>query len=580
MPSSEGFSLYIFTMVRSTKTRKEGTHLVQRGDKVKDPDEKQIKIPFPIACINWPRGCNYKTPRGVPTEEQVLQVLELHKRVCNKRAIDNLPSKASDSKSHGFLKPSPSEVCVEESFSGGEKRDPGGDGEVQGAKSDQTSFQTENELIKLEMGLKETHRRPDAAKKSLESNASLDAKEYKSYSNEFRWKSPNQKSSEHWKEPHVSDRLVNLAKVTEESRHIEVEESSLGEMEDLEPNLLNKTNLRYKLMMKAKYIEDLKLEIGQSGKLGWSLGRRQLEEVNLQLLQGQLNQWVATLQLNPSIMSGSMLSLAGGEDRDTFDHPVGEGLVVPDESVESNAKRRDTEEKGNSDNFDIKEENIKEETKSTWKQERINELEPIFCLRCEFSCVEAEEFTKHTALHRKNKSLPCLQCGKHFTQVGNLKTHMLLHSGETNFICSYCEKTFAQKGSLKRHLISHTGAKPFKCNQCDSSYCQPPDLRYHVLTQHTGEKSNLKRHTCEKCESSFIRASERKRHMLIHSGERPFRCEVCGYTCGRINQLKTHILIHSDTKPFLCKKCNYSSTQASNLKRHMNMHAETPFLSC
>ena len=70
-------------------------------------DEKQIKIPFPIACINWPRGCNYKTPRGVPTEEQVLQVLELHKRVCNKRAIDNLPSKASDSKSHGFLKPSP-----------------------------------------------------------------------------------------------------------------------------------------------------------------------------------------------------------------------------------------------------------------------------------------------------------------------------------------------------------------------------------------------------------------------------------------------------------------------------------------
>ena len=69
-------------MLRRKKTKEEGAHLLQRGSNVSH--EKQIKMPFPIACVNWPRGCKYKTPRGIPTEEQVLQVLELHKRLCKK----------------------------------------------------------------------------------------------------------------------------------------------------------------------------------------------------------------------------------------------------------------------------------------------------------------------------------------------------------------------------------------------------------------------------------------------------------------------------------------------------------------
>ena len=45
--------------------------------------------------------------------------------------------KASGSNSDGFLKPSPSEVCVGESLIGVEKCDPGGEGDMQGAKSEQ-----------------------------------------------------------------------------------------------------------------------------------------------------------------------------------------------------------------------------------------------------------------------------------------------------------------------------------------------------------------------------------------------------------------------------------------------------------
>ena len=92
-------------------------------------------MPFPIACINWHRGCKYKTRRGISTKKQVLQVLEQHKRLCKKRVIGK---KASGSNSEGFLKPSPSEVCVGESLIGVKKCDPGEDGDMQVVKSEQT----------------------------------------------------------------------------------------------------------------------------------------------------------------------------------------------------------------------------------------------------------------------------------------------------------------------------------------------------------------------------------------------------------------------------------------------------------
>ena len=447
---------------------KERSHFFQGDGNVID---MEVDLPFPMACINWHRGCNYKTPRGVPREELVLTMLEMHKSLCKK--TDGPSSKKSASSPRGFLKP-----------------------KIPNWKSDPGHENGDN---------------------SLNSFVSCEAKETK----------------------------------TEETH---IEESSLGEEEDpgrvlMEANLLNNENLKRKLKTKALHIDELKLDIAQSGRLGWSPERLDREEENLELLQGQLCRWISKLQAPPpkvkvkASISRSLVEVAR-EDRDNFGNPNSEELVVPEEGIESKANRR--HENGKTEGMDkfVGDGVVKEERISSWKHERNNELEAF--KRGTFTSVQGEEFISH----RKN------------------------------FICRHCEKTFAKKGCLKRHLISHTGLKPFKCNQCDSSYRQQQDLKYHVFTNHTAGKSNLIRYTCEECESSFIRASEKKRHMMIHSGEKPFRCEFCGYTCGRINQLNTHVLIHGDTKPFMCNKCKYSSVQASNLKRHMNLHAETPFLVC
>ena len=577
----------LFTMGRRKKGKEERAGFVQGGGNLTklvndlcpvkkmaatQSNDEKVSVPFPMACINWAQGCKYKTPRGVPTEEQVLHLLDLHKRLCEK-------TKVGGSSPHGFLKPSPSENCVEKRFGGGEKFDPVGDDALQGVNSEQASFETGNEFVELEMDFKGTYEGPEHEVGAKSFNDLTSSKVSEMQIEECK----SEKYCEGLDDISDQNDLANTAS----GRHIRVEESSLGEKEDLEgalvePNLLNKNKLREQLKTKAKYIEDLKLDIAQC--VDWSPKRRRLEELNLGLLQSQLYQWMSRLQaqppkviVKPLISAPMLLTSASEDDCDTFDLPICEGLGVPGENIESKVKGRQKEGNGDKDdpedNGDIK----KEETRPEYKHERNDMLGPIFCVRCDFSCVQAEAFKKHMSSHKQNDLLS----GKNFTQVGiKLKTRMLLHSGEMKFICKYCDKTFAQKGSLKRHLISHTGAKPYKCNQCALSYCQPQDLKYHVLTQHTAGKPNLKRYTCDKCDSSFIRSSEKKRHLLIHSGERPFRCEVCGYTCGRINQLNTHALIHSDTKPFMCKKCNYTSTQASNLKRHMNLHAETPFLSC
>ena len=102
-----------------------------------------------MACVNWPQGCNYKTPRGVPTEEQVLHVLELHKILCKRKANDHLMSKVGGSSQHGLLKP-------------GEKYEKiiGGGG-LQGVKIDQASFKIGNKFIDLEMDFKGTYKEPD-----------------------------------------------------------------------------------------------------------------------------------------------------------------------------------------------------------------------------------------------------------------------------------------------------------------------------------------------------------------------------------------------------------------------------------
>ena len=97
------------------------------------------------------------------------------------------------------------------------------------------------------------------------------------------------------------------------------------------PNLRSKNNLRYKLKIKAKHIEDLKLDIAQC--VGWSPERRQVEKVNLALLQSQLYQWMSKLQataprviVNPSI--STPMTPASEEDYDTFDLAIGEGKNV------------------------------------------------------------------------------------------------------------------------------------------------------------------------------------------------------------------------------------------------------------
>ena len=85
-----------------------------------------------MACVNWPRGCNYKT-----------------KILCKRKTNDHLMSKVVGSSQHGLLKPRENYEKII------------GDGGLQGVKSDQASFKIGNKFMDLEMDFKGTYKEPD-----------------------------------------------------------------------------------------------------------------------------------------------------------------------------------------------------------------------------------------------------------------------------------------------------------------------------------------------------------------------------------------------------------------------------------
>ena len=56
--------------------------------------------------------------------------------------------------------------------------------------------------------------------------------------------------------------------------------------------------------------------------------------------------------------------------------------------------------------------------------------------------------------------------------------------------CEECEKTFITPSKLKRHSFTHSGLQPYQCNLCHKSYTQPGNLKIHIKNIH---QDNLKK---------------------------------------------------------------------------------------
>ena len=56
--------------------------------------------------------------------------------------------------------------------------------------------------------------------------------------------------------------------------------------------------------------------------------------------------------------------------------------------------------------------------------------------------------------------------------------------------CEECEKSFITPSKLKRHSFTHSGLQPYQCNLCHKSYTQPGNLKIHIKNIH---QDNLKK---------------------------------------------------------------------------------------
>lgn len=90
----------------------------------------------------------------------------------------------------------------------------------------------------------------------------------------------------------------------------------------------------------------------------------------------------------------------------------------------------------------------------------------IQCKRCNFTCMDYDEWLKHRVTHRVSYSM-CDFCGK-TVRTCNLKKHLVVHDGDPA-TCNICGKVFKNVESLRGHAPVHRGYR-YNCDLCGSKF--------------------------------------------------------------------------------------------------------------
>ncbi|KAJ9585428.1 hypothetical protein L9F63_002775, partial [Diploptera punctata] len=145
-------------------------------------------------------------------------------------------------------------------------------------------------------------------------------------------------------------------------------------------------------------------------------------------------------------------------------------------------------------------------------------------------------------------------------------------STEKPFKCCDCFKNFTTKSHLNRHLRTHDTDEQIMCNICGKKFKCGSYLKTH-LHLHGNEKP----FKCNVCLEAFPFKRYLTRHMTTHS-ENPFKCDLCSKTFSDKRIIKMHIRIHNGERPFQCTVCGKSFIEKWYLKSHLNIHScEKPF---
>nr|CAD7572273.1 unnamed protein product [Timema californicum] len=118
------------------------------------------------------------------------------------------------------------------------------------------------------------------------------------------------------------------------------------------------------------------------------------------------------------------------------------------------------------------------------------------------------------------------------------------HIRKKRHLCSYCNLTFNRKETRNRHVFVHTGEKPYNCSDCGAKFVQRGHLKRHVLI-HRHEKP----HACPDCPARFRDKRNLNTHTLQHTGEKPFGCLLCDSRFSDRSNLRRHEAIHTGVLP-------------------------------
>ncbi|CAL4064324.1 unnamed protein product [Meganyctiphanes norvegica] len=267
-------------------------------------------------------------------------------------------------------------------------------------------------------------------------------------------------------------------------------------------------------------------------------------------------------------------------------------------TVDSDTKKKDCSDKGNSENTNITREtsetsagensmdidhevsensvsimckdadNDENKKSDMIEQGKLNEKSSKYIesiLSQEGENVNLQEENKTSNNFAKDPDLypfECTVCKDRFEMNFELKDHEKEHN---KIECEICEKSFAKKYILKKHFL-RCSENIYKCEQCPFR-CKDQDTLKKHSSKHDGE------HACPYCGRTFKRAKSLEFHVDLHNPEKKFECNICNYKCKRAEYLRNHMSRkHSKKKRFECTQCEYSCFYSSNLRKHLQIH--------
>ena len=113
----------------------------------------------------------------------------------------------------------------------------------------------------------------------------------------------------------------------------------------------------------------------------------------------------------------------------------------------------------------------------------------------------------------------------------NLPIETTNSEGKKEWQCKFCEYNSLLRSNLLKHIISvHEGKKPYQCSICNAKFTENGSLKRHISSVHEGKKP----HHCTECNNYFTTKTSLTKHIAAtHKGKKPFECQFCPATFAR-----------------------------------------------